>query len=195
MDHCLWSLVYGPFKPSIMKRILFLIAFMAFAGMAGAQVQQARLQASGLTCSMCSKAVLNALQKVPGVKAVEVNIDRQEYILSFQESPFELDALSKAVEDAGFSVSALSVTTNVSPQKLEKDKHIDIGGKTFHFLNGAGRELPATATFRVVDKAFVSDKEFKKVSSLSAMACVKTGKMEACCSKKTAAQRVYHVLL
>lgn len=177
-------------------KFFFAIAFIAFAFSASAQVQQARLQASGLTCSMCSKAVLNALQKVPGVKAVDVNIDQQEYILSFKEAPAELDALSKAVEEAGFSVASLSVTAQVAPQKLEKDKHIVIGGKTFHFLNGTGRELATTATFKVVDKSFVSEKEFKKVSGLSAMQCVKTGKMETCCTKASgAAERVYHVML
>lgn len=180
-----------------MKKILSLITLFCLAFGAHAQVQEARLQASGLTCSMCSKAVLNALQKVSFVNKVDVDIDKQEYAITFKDAAaVELDALAKAVEDAGFSVAQLAVTAKMSPQKVEKDKHIDIDGHTFHFLNAKGQELPATVSFKVVDKSFVSEKEFKKVSGLSSMACVKTGKMETCCTKTSgAAQRVYHVML
>lgn len=180
-----------------MKKLLTILVLSLVALSTRAQVLEAKLQASGLTCSMCSKAVLNALQKVSFVKAVDVNIDKQEYGISFKkDSKIDLDALSKAVEDAGFSVAKLSVTALVEPQKVEKDKHIAIGGQTFHFLNAGGQQLPQTATFRVVDKTFVSDKEFKKWSGLSSLACVKTGKMETCCSKKPAfSGRVYHVIL
>ncbi|OLY91956.1 Copper chaperone CopZ [Cnuella takakiae] len=180
-----------------MKKILSLIASFFLAFGANAQVQEARLQASGLTCSMCSKAVLNALQKIPFVQKVDVDIDKQEYTLAFKAgAAVDPDALSGAVEDAGFSVAKLDLTAKLDPQKVEKDKHITIGGKTYHFLNAKGQELPATATFKVVDKSFVSEKEFKKVSSLSSMACVITGKMETCCTKAPgAAARVYHVML
>lgn len=184
-------------KPYTMKKILTIIALFFLAFGASAQVQEARLQASGLTCSMCSKAVLNALQKITFVQKVDVDIDKQEYNLTFKEgAAVDPDALSGAVEDAGFSVAKLDLVAKVEPQKLDKDKHVTIGGKTYHFLNARGQELPATATFKVVDKSFVSEKEFKKVSGLSTMACVKTGKMETCCTKTSgAAARVYHVML
>lgn len=180
-----------------MKKWITILLFVLAAFGAQAQVQEARLQASGLTCSMCSKAVLNALKKVSFVKAVDVDIDKQEYSIAFKGgSTVDLDALSKAVKDAGFSVAKLSVTAAIEPQKVEKDKHIAIGGKTFHFLNAKGQALPQKATFQVVDKSFVSAKEFKKWSGLSAMQCVKTGKMETCCAKKAAApERVYHAIL
>jgi copper chaperone CopZ len=180
-----------------MKKLLIICTFVLVALVAEAQVQGAKLQASGLTCSMCSKAVLNALQKVSFVKAVDVAIDKQEYNITFKEkSNVNIDALSRAVEDAGFSVANLYVTAAVPPQKLEQDKHINIGGQTFHFLNAKGQQLPQVAQFKVVDKTFVSAKEFKKYSSLSKMPCVQTGKMETCCTKNTtASNRVYHVML
>jgi copper chaperone CopZ len=180
-----------------MKKAFIICIFILAAAGAQAQVQAAKLQASGLTCSMCSKAVLNALQKVSFVKAVDVAIDKQEYDITFKQgSAVNIDALSKAVEDAGFSVSRLYVTAAVAPQKLEQDKHISIGGQTFHFLNAKGQQLPQVAQFKVVDKSFVTAKEYKKYSGLSKMPCVQTGKMETCCAKNTAASnRVYHVVL
>lgn len=180
-----------------MKQLMFLMTLLALGFGAAAQVREARLQASGLTCSMCSKAVLNALKKVPAVQSVQVDIDKQEYGLVFkQNADVELDALKEAVEEAGFSVARLSVTANVDAQTLSKDQHVQIGGKAFHFLNGAGKQLSKKATFFVVDKAFLPAKEAKKWSGLSSMACVKTGRMEACCTKGgQAAGRVYHVVL
>jgi copper chaperone CopZ len=186
------------FKIMEMKKILSFSIMLLLACSVQAQVQQAKLQASGLTCSMCSKAVLSALQKVPFVKAVDVNIDKQEYNLSFKEGQqVDLDGLSRAVEDAGFSVAKLVVTANVTPTKVEKDQHIKIGGQTFHFLNAKGQQLPQTARFAIVDKGFVSAKEFKKYSSLSAMACVQSGKMQSCCKEAApvASGRIFHAIL
>lgn len=181
-----------------MKKLLT-ICMLIFLGMgAQAQVQGAKLQASGLTCSMCSKAVLSALQKVSFVQAVDVDIDKQEYGLTFKNGLLvDFDALSRAVEDAGFSVAKLSVTAIVPAQKVEKDQHIRIGEQAFHFLNAKGQQLPASATFTLVDKSFVSSKDFKKYGNLSKMSCVKTGKMESCCTAAAPASnsRVYHALL
>ena len=133
--HCGFTIVYIQ-KLLSMKKLLIIFTFVLVALGAEAQVQGAKLQASGLTCSMCSKAVLNALQKVSFVKAVDVAIDKQEYNITFKEkNNVNIDALSKAVEDAGISVTNLYVTTAMPPQKLEQDKNINIAGKTFHFLN------------------------------------------------------------
>ena len=71
---------------------------MMTAGWARSQVTSVELQASGLTCSMCSKAVLNALKEVPAVEKVQVNIKNQQYQISFRkDASIQLDALSKAV--------------------------------------------------------------------------------------------------
>src|SRR4051812_48315307 len=92
------------------------IALLSLIGIASqAQFTKASLQASGLTCSMCSKAVLKALQKVPFVETVDVDLKKQEYNMAFKNgAAVDFDALSKAVEDAGFSVSSLNVTANIS---------------------------------------------------------------------------------
>jgi copper chaperone CopZ len=181
-----------------MKKIIFLLMVLSFCLMAEAQITKASLTASGLTCSMCSKAVKEALEEVSFVEKVQVDIKNQRYNLSFKsDASVDLDALGKAVEDAGFSVASLSVTTNVPDVKVEKDKHIKIGGHYFHFLNAAGQQLNGTATLKVVDKQFVSAKEFKKYSAASKMECVQTGKAAACCEadKVEAQARVYHVII
>lgn len=181
-----------------MKRLL-IASFIFFTGFAAnAQITKVTLQASGLTCSMCSKAVLKALQGVPFVDKVLVNIKTQEYSISFKEDTTpDIDALSKAVEDAGFSVAKLQVTANMEKTTLSPDAHLQIGQLNFHFLNGTGQEVGGPATFMLVDKNFTSAKEYKKYSGLSKKECVQTGKMAKCCSKDEVAEavRIYHAII
>jgi len=179
-------------------KAFFVVLLMVFGIGAQAQINKVSLQASGLTCSMCSKAVKTALEEVSFVEKVQVDIKNQRYNLSFKpDAKVEFDALSKAVSDAGFSVAALKVTATVDPTKLEKDEHLKIGDQTFHFLNAANQTVSGQVTFSVVDKGFVPAKEFKKYSSLSKMACVQTGRMEKCCTAGEAAEssRIYHVVI
>jgi copper chaperone CopZ len=181
-----------------MKKLLVLIVTVLFSLAGMTQFTKATLQASGLTCSMCSKAVKVALAKVPFVQEVRVNIKTQEYSIVFKEnSETDFDALKKAVEDAGFSVASLRITGNFSAVNVQKDKHVQIGGKNFHFLNGSNQVLEGEKTFAIADKGFLSAKEFKKQSSSSKKECVQTGKAENCCVKDgiSAEARVYHVII
>ncbi len=105
--------------------------------------------------------------------------------------------MSKAVEDAGFSVASLKVTADVENINAEKDAHILISDKYFHFLNAKGQQLNGATTFSIVDKSFLSAKDFKKYSSATKMQCVQTGKAAACCAKDNIAEssRIYHVII
>lgn len=164
---------------------------------ANAQFSNASLQAGGLTCSMCSKAVQIAIENVPFVEKVMADIENQQYNITFKPSvAVNFDDLSKAVEDAGFSVTSFKFSVDVNNIKAEKDKHIQIGDKYFHLLNTSGQQLKGTTNFTLVDKAFLPAKDFKKHASTSKMMCVQTGKAEACCSKGIApGSRIYHVIL
>lgn len=179
------------------KFIMLLIAAVIYSG-GFSQFSKASLQASGLTCSMCSKAVKVALEKVPFVQEVKVNIKNQEYTITFKEnSDPDFDALKKAVEDAGFSVASLKVTGNFTDVSVQKDKHVQIDGKNFMFLNSTDKVLNGEQTITIVDKDFVSAKDYKKYSSGTKMECVKTGKAGSCCTKDGihADERIYHVII
>ena len=179
-----------------MKKYILLVSVLAIAVSVQSQFSKASLQASGLTCSMCSKAVKVALEKVPYVQEVKVDIKSQEYSVIFKENTdIEFDKLKNAVEDAGFSVALLKVTGTFSELNVTKDKHVQIAGKNFHFLNGNSQVLNGENTFTIVDKNFLSAKEYKKQSSSSKMECVQTGKAGSCCSSEgfSADARVYHV--
>jgi copper chaperone CopZ len=177
---------------------LFVVILMVWGFSAQAQFSKASLQASGLTCSMCSKAVKTALEKVPFVEKVQVDIKNQQYNLTFKQAEnIDFDALGQAVEDAGFSVASLRITASVNDLQVKKDDHVQIGGHTFHFLSAKGQALHGEVTFSLVDKSFVSAKDFKKYASMSKMACVQTGRMAKCCSSEGSpdATRIFHVII
>ena len=181
-----------------MKQLLILLIVVAFSVTANAQFTKATLKASGLTCSMCSKAVKVALEKVDFVQEVKVDIKSQDYILVFKQSGHvEFDALSKAVEDAGFSVGSLKVTGTFDNLKIEKDEHVRIGNENFHFLDVKSQVLQGEQTITIVDKDFVTAKHFKKICESNKMSCVKDGKSASCCVKEgfAANERVYHVTI
>lgn len=180
-----------------MKKLMTALALLLTLA-ASAQVSKVSLQASGLTCSMCSKAVKNALEKVAFVDNVQVDIKNQQYSLTFKpEARVDPDALQGAVEEAGFSVARMVVEARLSGVKLEKDAHVRIGDSYYHFLNAAGQQLDGTVSFAIVDRKYVPAKEFKKYSGMSRMSCVQTGRSAACCTEGSmpAQTRIYHAVI
>lgn len=178
---------------SILTFIIIVVGFTAKA-----QISTASLQASGLTCSMCSRAVQNALEEITFVDKVVVDLNKQEYTMQFKPNlNVDLDALSKAVEDAGFSIARLKITADVNNIKVKKDEHVQIGKHYFHFLNAANQQLNGASTFTLVDKSFLSAKEYKKWSNASKMECVKTGRAATCCPAESnkAQSRIYHAII
>lgn len=176
--------------------------FIGFIQAANAQAVppryvKASLQASGLTCSMCSRAVKEALEEVAFVDKVQVDIKNQQYNISFKEgAAVDLDALAKAVDDAGFGVASLKLAVSLDQVVVKKDQHLQVGDHLFHFLNAKGQKLEGTTNLTLVDKSFVSAKEFKKYSAATSMECVKTGKAGSCCAATSSgATRVYHVII
>ena len=180
-----------------MKYILFACALL-YTISTQAQFKQAYLQASGLTCSMCSKAIYKALSAVPFVEKVDSDIKNSAYNIAFKNNmSVDFDALKNAVTGAGFSVAKLTVTANFDNVKVQNDAHVVIQGKTLHFLNVPNQTLNGNKTLTVVDKNFATAKEYKKFGQYTAMKCYQTGTMESCCAKKDGAigTRVYHVTI
>jgi copper chaperone CopZ len=180
-----------------MKNIFVIIALLLSSSLF-AQVKQADLQASGLTCSMCSKAIYKALVALPFVKEVKPDIQTSTYAITFKEGiQPNFDAIGKAVVDAGFSVAKLKATINFNEASVQNDAHIKVGDETFHFLHVDKQTLYGDVTVSLVDKNFVTAKEFKKYNQYTAMKCYATGVMESCCSKNLGktGTRIYHVTI
>jgi len=181
-----------------MKKILFIALVSVFALQANAQFTRASLQASGLTCSMCNKAIYNALKKISFISSVESDIKHASFHIVFKENtPVEIDQLKEAVEDAGFSVADLKLTGNFNNVTVTNDKHVVIGSSNFHFLKVNDQVLNGERTITVVDKGFLAAKNFRKYSTATKLSCIQTGKAGSCCEKEGVAEntRVYHVTI
>ncbi len=168
-----------------MKKIIFIVALLCLnISTSFAQIKSASLKASGLTCSMCSKAIFKALQKVPSVQEVNVNIETSVYNITFKPgAPVVIDAVKKAVEDAGFAVASMQVTALFPKMEIANDAHFSIGGLNLHFLDVKPQVLEGMQTVTVVDKNYLPQAENKKYGQYTKMTCFQTGIMAACCTK------------
>lgn len=181
-----------------MKKGLFLVIVTLFAVRLQAQFSKATLQATGLTCAMCNNAINKALQRISFIESVKSDIKNSAFNIAFKaNAEIDIDALKDAVEDAGFSVGSLKLTGNFNEVKIAADQHVKIGNETFHFLGVNNQVLNGERTITIVDKNFVTAKEFKKISGLTKMSCLQTGKAASCCVKDgiSAGTRIYHVTI
>ena len=181
-----------------MKKITFSIFFAVLVFLANAQFTRADLQATGLTCAMCNNSINKALKQVPFVESVKSNVRDATFAIVFKPGAgVDIDALKSAVENAGFSVGGLKLTGNFSGMKISNEQHVQIGDKTFCFLNVNEQTLNGEETIKVVDKNFVTLREFKKISASTKMSCLQTGKSGACCGMDGLPNntRIYHVTI
>lgn len=150
-----------------MKTFFFLItSLISFA--ATSQVTKVSIQASGLTCSMCSNSINKSLKTIDFVEDVHPDIKTSSFEITFKNgSNVDFDKLKKKVEDAGFTVANFVATINFSNAAIKNNQPIIIGDKTFHILNAKDQSLSGIKQLRIVDKGFVSNKEYRK-NSLSA---------------------------
>ena len=181
-----------------MKKIILLAAIVLSAIAANAQFSKANLQASGLTCALCTKAINKSLEKLPFVESITVDIKSSNFEILFKkDQPVDIDALRKGVEDAGFSVALLKLKGEFNNVEIKKDSHHTINGVTYHFLAAGKGNLAGEQEITIVDKNFLPAKALKKYSSSSKMSCVQTGKAGDCCTAEgiDAGTRIYHVII
>lgn len=181
-----------------MKGFLVSMVMAFFSLAATAQFTSARLQATGLTCAMCSNAINKALQKLPFVESVKSDVKNSSFDIVFRkEAVITLEQIKKAVEGAGYAVGELKVTGTFSATKVSKDQPIRLGDENFHVLNAGDTLLNGEQTFTMVDRSYITEKEFKKVSREFNSPCLLPGKSAAGCrsSGVTGGDKTYHVML
>jgi copper chaperone CopZ len=182
-----------------MNKKLSLVALcISFVLFSFSQITQATLQASGLTCAMCARSVYKNLEGLPFVDKIDTDLNASSFLIFFKpEVPIELDALSRKVQEAGFSVAAINLNIKINEIKVENDAHINIEKNVFHFVNVKSQKLNGNINLKLIDPTFVSIKESKKYMGMTKLACIKTGKAESCClsSGIKSDTRIFHVTI
>ena len=147
-----------------MKTIFFLVAIV-FSMSVSAQATKVSLQASGLTCSMCSNSINKALKKLDFVDKIDSDIKTYTFEITFKpNSNIDFDMIKRKVEGAGFSVSGFIVTMNFDKVLAKENEPVIIGDKTFFFVNKNEQLLDGEKQVKILDKGFVSPKEYKSNS-------------------------------
>lgn len=91
-----------------MKKLLESFAFAALAAVVApvwAATQTIKLAVPGMTCAACPITVKKALSKVDGVSKADVNFDKREAVVTFDDAKTSVQKLTKATEGAGYPSS------------------------------------------------------------------------------------------
>lgn len=146
-----------------MKKVFLFVVFFWAIG-ASAQVQKVNLQASGLTCAMCSKAIYKAVSAISFVDTVLVNIEASTYDIRFKsEAMPQFDQIAKAVVDAGFSVANLTVLVNFNKQNVDKNGLLTLDGIQYKIMGTPPTTLQGSKKLQLIGKQYMLPKDFKKI--------------------------------
>jgi copper chaperone CopZ len=180
-----------------MKRLFLITILFSIHLFANAQINKVSIQASGLTCSMCSNAINKALKSIDYVDNVIANIKNSSFEIHFKpNTKVDFDLLKKKVEDAGFFVAQMDVSIMLNDVEIANDTHVEIDNTMFHFMNVPQQKLSGEKIIQIIDKGYLTDKVYKKNNKYTNMNCYKTGYMESCCKKnKPGGTRIYHVTI
>jgi mercuric ion binding protein len=91
-----------------MKKALTAIVLAAgFSSSVWAAPQTVTLSVPGMTCSACPITVKYALNKVEGVEKTDVNFNKKEAVITFDDTKTSVEALTKASGNAGYPASLM----------------------------------------------------------------------------------------
>lgn len=82
-------------------------------------MQKTKFNIQGMTCSSCSSHVEKAVNKLQGIKNVNVNLLSNNMIVEYDESKLNNETITKAVIDAGYGAKAIA-EENKKQSKKEK---------------------------------------------------------------------------
>lgn len=164
------------------KKIIIICGFIISQIAVHAQFIKAELKASGLTCSMCSFATQKQLQTLGFIDSIGTDLDHTTFILSFKkDSIIDPNLIKQKVEDAGFSVASLVFTFHFDNLKIENNYQLSYQNSLYTFMNVKPGTLNGNAKIKILDKGFVTNKEYKKyvkdIAAINREQASKTQKM------------------
>ena len=119
-----------------------------------AQIVKAEIRATGLTCSMCSNAINKQLKSMPEVADVATDLNTNTFTVTLKDgNDLNPKVFKDKVEKAGFFIGSLVVTAKSNT--ITKNSYILVNDK---------KNNASEVQFQVVDKGYVTEKEFKKLS-------------------------------
>jgi copper chaperone CopZ len=129
------------------------------------QITKAELTVTGLTCSMCSKATHKKLETVNSIQSITANIKTTSFTLTFKpDASIDINDIKKKVEDAGFAVGSLVLYIKGSGVFVQNNTTITAGNAQYTFIQSYPKTIEGEAQARVLDKGFITKKEYAKMA-------------------------------
>lgn len=136
------------------KSVLLIVLVTFFTTISNAQIAKAEIQATGLTCSMCSNAINKQLKSLAEVENVAIDLNTNTFTVTLKENnTLKPSVFKENVEKAGFFIGSLILT--MEPKTIAEKPYIILDGKA----NSA-----EVVQVQVLDKGYVTNKTFKKLS-------------------------------
>ena len=86
-----------------MKKLLAAVAVLSvLMSPAWAAVKTVTLAVPGMTCAACPITVKKALTKVDGVTKAEVDFDKRQAVVTYDDAKTSVETLTQATTDAGY---------------------------------------------------------------------------------------------
>lgn len=141
---------------------IFILIFSVTVSAAKAQFTKAELQVSGLTCALCAKSTEKALRTLPFIGDIKTDLEHNSYQITFKNNtPVNLELISKKVQGAGFFVNSLKATFNFDNIKVANN-YFSYAGDTYRLLNAPNKSFTGNVDLTVVDNGFAPKSVSKK---------------------------------
>lgn len=147
-----------------MKNIITLIIIGLFTIEANAQISKAELVATGLTCSMCSNAINKQFKAMPEVENVTTDLNSNTFTINLKKGNLlSPKSFKDKVEKAGFFIGSLVLTMPFDNIKAGDNVQYNAKEAAYVFVDTKTQTLKGEVKVQVLDKGFVTQKEFKKL--------------------------------
>ncbi len=163
--------------------LLFLFCAMATFRL-HAQFTWAEIGVDGLTCSACTRSVEMEIRKLDFVDSVAMNLEHTDGKIFFKKgAAVNIEKISQAVVDAGFSVRFLNAGFNFNNQQVSENSCFTYENNVYQFLGVDSKTLNGEVVMKFIGKKYLESKELSKWKS----------KMKSNCGDKSV--NVYFVTL
>ncbi len=148
-----------------MKKIILIIQICLIAFVTNAQIAKVEIMATGLTCSMCSNAINKQLKTLAEVEKVDIDLNKNLFVITLKaDNKLTPKTFKDKVEKAGFFVGSMVLFMNFNNLAVEDNKQMG----NYIFIDTKAQTLNSIAKVKLLDKGYVTTKEYKKLSKLYA---------------------------
>jgi copper chaperone CopZ len=139
-----------------MKYPIYILLFL-MSQVSMAQISKIEIQATGLTCSMCSNAINKQLKSLSEVENVTTDLNTNTFVVYLKpNNSLTPKTFKDNVEKAGFFIGTMVVTLDRSYLKSNATRFIP--------LEDQAATDSEEVKIRILDKGYVTQKEFKKLA-------------------------------